>query len=97
MVVVTQFPFKQAHPLQLAPGLRELQANGVVHRVRTQSGDSAWLVTGYAAVLQLLEDDRLGGAHPEPATAARMSESVLYGGPTLNPVTEDADHAGWRA
>jgi cytochrome P450 len=97
MIVVAQLPFKQAHPLQLAPGLRELQANSTVHRVRTQSGDSAWLVTGYSEVMQLLEDDRLGGAHPEPGTAARMSESVLYGGPTCNPVTEDADHARWRA
>lgn len=97
MIVVAQLPFKQAHPLQLAPGLRELQANGTVHPVRTQSGDSAWLVTGYAEVMQLLEDDRLGGGHPEPGTAARMSESVLYGGPTCNPVTEDADHARWRA
>jgi cytochrome P450 len=97
MVVVTQLPFKQAHPLQLAPELRELQANGTVHRVRTPSGDSAWLVTRYAEVLRLLEDDRLGGAHPESDTAARMGESVLYGGPTSNPVTEDADHARWRA
>jgi cytochrome P450 len=97
MVVVAQLPFKQAHPLQVAPELRELQANGSVHRVRTQSGDLAWLVTRYADVLRLLEDDRLGGAHSESDAAARMGESVLYGGPTPDPVNDDADHARWRA
>ncbi|HTY32552.1 cytochrome P450 [Mycobacterium sp.] len=81
----------------VAPGLRELQTSGVVHRVRTPVGDPAWLVTGHAEVLRLLDDDRLGLAHPEPDTAPRMSESALFGGPARNFATEHADHARKRA
>ncbi len=97
MVAVPQLPFEQAHPLQFAPVLRELQGQGTVHRVCTPLGDPAWLVTRYPTMLRLLEDDRLGGAHPDPDIAARMYESVLYGGPTGNAATEDADHARFRA
>jgi cytochrome P450 len=97
VVAIVQLPFEQAHPLQFAPLLRELQGQGTIHRVRTPVGDPAWLVTGYAEMLRLLEDDRLGGAHPEPDTAARMYESVLYGGPTGDAATEDVEHARFRA
>jgi cytochrome P450 len=97
MVAVPQLPFEQAHPLQFAPGLRKLQAKGVVHRVRTPVGDPAWLVTGHAEVARLYDDDRLGVAHPEPDTAARMYESGRFGGPVSNFATEHADHARKRA
>jgi cytochrome P450 len=97
MVAVPQLPFEQAHPLQFPPGLRELQAKGVVHRVRTPVGDPAWLVTGHAEVLRLYDDDRLGVAHPQPDTAARMYESARFGGPMSNFATEHADHARKRA
>lgn len=96
MVAVPQLPFEQAHPLQFAPGLRELQAKGVVHRVRTPVGDPAWLVTGHAEVLRLYDDDRLGVAHPEPDTAARY-ESATFAKPMSNLATEHADHARKRA
>ena len=59
MDAVAQLPFEQAHPLQVAPELRALQAKGAVHRVRTRLGDLAWLVTRHAEVLQLLDDNRL--------------------------------------
>jgi cytochrome P450 len=97
VVAIAQLPFEQAHPLQFAPLLRELLAKGAVHRVRTPVGDPAWLVTRYSVILRLLADDRLGGSHPDPDAAARMGESVLYGGPTDNADSEDADHARWRA
>jgi cytochrome P450 len=97
MVATTQLPFAQVNPLQVAPRLRELQAHGGVHRVRTEVGDSAWLVTGHADVRRLLDDDRLGRAHPEPETAARSTDSALFGGPVGNFATEDADHARMRA
>jgi cytochrome P450 len=96
MVAAPQLPFERAHPLQFAPGLRELQAKGVVHRVRTPVGDPAWLVTGHAEVARLYDDDRLGVAHPEPDTAARY-ESARFGGPMSNFATERADHARKRA
>lgn len=96
MVVATQLPFEQADPLQVAPRLRELQAQGTVHRVLTDVGDFAWLVTRHAEVRQLLDDDRLGRAHPDPETAARTGESALFGGPLGDFTTEHADHQRMR-
>ena len=69
---------------------------GTVHRVRTPVGDEAWLVTDYGQVRRLLDDDRLGRSHPEPASAARTGESALFGGPLGNFETEAADHARMR-
>jgi cytochrome P450 len=90
-------PFDQPHPLETAPLLRVLQAEGPVHRVRTAVGDPAWLVTGYAEVRQLLGDDRLGMSHPDPDRAARVNDSALFGGrPQGNHDTEHADRARFR-
>src|SRR6516165_6469356 len=95
--MTVQLPFEQAHPLDVAPLLRQLQQDGVIHRVRTAVGDPAWLVTGYAEVRRLLEDDRLGRSHPDPARAARMGASVLFGGPMGSYETEQADNARLRS
>ncbi|WP_240529302.1 cytochrome P450 [Streptomyces antioxidans] len=70
-------PFEQTNVLRLAPGLRTLQSQGAVHRVRTAEGDEAWLVTGHAQVAQLLDDDRLGRSHPDPEAASQDSGSAL--------------------
>jgi len=92
-----KLPFEQLDPLLVTPQLRELLAKGHIHRVRTEVGDPAWLVTHHPDVRQLLDDDRLGRSHPEPGTAARTSESALFGGPTGNFATEHADHTRMRA
>ena len=42
-----------------------------IHSVLTSVGDEAWLVTDYAQVRRLLDDDRLGRSHREPERAAR--------------------------
>jgi cytochrome P450 len=97
VTALAQLPFEQAQPLQAAPGLRVLQARGPVHKVRTAAGDQAWLVTGYEEVRQLLADPRLGRSHPDPGSAARTGESVLFGGPLGDYETEDADHARMRS
>jgi cytochrome P450 len=81
----------------MAPVLRRMQREGVIHRVRTAVGDQAWLVTGYEEVRRLLADDRLGRSHPEPGKAARMGDSALFGGPMGNYATEHADNARMRA
>ena len=94
---VIQLPFEQTHPLKIAPRLRELQAQGTVHRVRTAVGDDAWLVTGHTLVRQLLDDGRLCRAHPEPEKAARSGDSALFGGPLGNFTTEHTDHQRMRA
>ena len=95
--MTVQLPFDQAHPLDVAPLLRQLQQDGVVHQVRTAVGDQAWLVTGYEEVRRLLADDRLGRSHPDPAKAARLGQSVLFGGPMGNYDTEQADNARLRS
>lgn len=95
--MTVRLPFEQTDPLHVAPQLRELQSQGVVHRISTAVGDEAWLVTGHAEVRRLMDDDRLGRAHPAPETAARTGESALFGGPLGNFATEQADHARMRS
>jgi len=95
--MTVQLPFDQAHPLDVAPLLRQLQRDGVVHQVRTAVGDQAWLVTGHEEVRRLLADDRLGRSHPDPDRAARLGQSVLFGGPMGNFDTEQADNARLRS
>ncbi|WP_308216049.1 cytochrome P450 [Pseudonocardia humida] len=65
--------------------------------MRTAVGDDAWLVTGYAEVRRLLDDERLGRSHPDPGSAARAGESALFGGPLGDFATERADHARMRS
>lgn len=67
-----------------------------LRRIRTSVGQEAWLVTDYAQVRRLLDDDRLGRSHPRPNTAARTGESALFGGPLGDFDTEAADHARMR-
>ena len=97
MTTTAQLPFPQANPLQAPPELRALQAAGPVHRIRTATGDPAWLVTGYQEVRRLLDDPRLGRSHPDPDRAARTGESALFGGPLGDYATEAADHARMRS
>ncbi len=67
-----------------------------VRRVTTETGDDAWLVTGYSTVRTMFCDKRLGRAHPTPDTAPRKTESVLFGGPIGNFDTEWEDHERLR-
>jgi cytochrome P450 len=89
-----QLPFEQTNVLQLAPGLRALQSQGAVHRVRTAEGGEAWLVTGHAWVRQLLDDDRLSRSNPDPQAAAKDGGSALLAGLLGGFAT---DHARLRA
>jgi cytochrome P450 len=94
--VAAQLPFEQRDPLRVAPRLRELQSQGSVHRVRTSTGDQAWLVTSHAQVQRLLDDARLGRSHPAPETAARTGE-ILFNDLLGDFATEAADHARMRS
>lgn len=73
-----------------------MTSTDTIQRVRTPVGDEAWLVTDYARVRRLLDDDRLGRSHPDPDTAARTGESALFGGPLGDFDTEAADHTRMR-
>jgi pentalenolactone synthase len=97
MTALVQLPLEQPSLLQAAPQLRALAARGPIHQIRTATGDPAWLVTGYEEVRRLLADPRLGRSHPDPGSAARTGESVLFGGPLGSYETEEADHARMRS
>jgi cytochrome P450 len=91
-----ELPFPRRDALEVAPLYRALQQQAPVVPVRTPTGDVAWLVTRHAEARALFADPRLGRAHPEPARAARISESALLGGPMGNAGTEAADHERMR-
>lgn len=97
MTDLPTLPFDRPDVLSLAPKLRELRAEAPVVKVRTATGDEAWLVTRYNEVKALFADPRLGRSHPKPDEAARFSESALLGGAHDRYETEDADHALMRA
>lgn len=92
-----QLPFAPADDiLDIAPRYRELQDDQPVVKVRTTTGDPAWLVTRHEDVSALFGDDRLGRSHPDPDNAARVSTSVLLGGPMTDHATERAQHQMMR-
>jgi pentalenolactone synthase len=93
---VLQLPFPRDGILDLAPAFRALSAQGPVHRVRTQAGGLAWLVTGYDEARALFSDHRLGRSHPDPDNAARISESGIISGPVGDIETEQAQHQQMR-
>jgi cytochrome P450 len=74
-------PIVQRDPVDIAPAFRALQDQQPITRVRTATGDLAWMITRYEDVKALMADGRLGHSHPDPANAPRVSESVLLGGP----------------
>jgi cytochrome P450 len=90
-------PFARAGLLAISPEVLELQARCPVTRIRTLTGDQAWMVTRHAELKQLFGERRLGRSHPDPAHAARISDSILFGGPGGNYETEAADDARMRS
>lgn len=97
MVTIPTLPFPSANALAVSPQLRELQAKGPIHRVRTAVGDEGWLVTGHAELRQLMADERMGRSHPDPDNASRVTESALIGGPRGDFDTEPVDAARMRS
>ncbi|UNO42285.1 cytochrome P450 [Streptomyces sp. MST-110588] len=59
------------------PLYSELRARGPVHRVEFPSGVHAWLVTGYEAAHQALNDPRLGKHHSRGNAAWRARASIM--------------------
>lgn len=72
------------------------QAPQGIRRVRTRTGDPAWLVTGYDDVRRLFSDPRLGKTHRAPELAARVSRVSGLAAPTASVETERADHRRMR-
>ncbi|MHB8618355.1 MAG: cytochrome P450 [Chloroflexota bacterium] len=95
-MMLPTLPFQQTNILDIPPELRKLQEDRPISRVRTPAGDEAWLVTRYEDVKALFADERLSRSHPDPARAARISDSPLLGGPAGDYATEEEDHARMR-
>ncbi|MFC7386391.1 cytochrome P450 [Sphaerisporangium rhizosphaerae] len=91
-----QMPFPRRHKLDVPPTYRDLREHAPITRVRTPVGDEVWLVTGYEDVRRMFADDRLGRSHPDPASAARVSGSVMLGGPMGEFDTEKQEHQRMR-
>ncbi|MFI6176521.1 cytochrome P450 [Nonomuraea sp. NPDC051191] len=96
MTNLPAIPFARSDPLEVPAAYRELREKEGIARVRTSVGDEVWLVTGYEQARSLFTDSRLGRSHPEPERAARVSNSVLLGGPQGEVATEKADHERLR-
>jgi cytochrome P450 len=90
-------PFERPGLLGVPPQLLRLQAEGPITRVRTRTGDEAWLVTRYDEVRELFADPRLGRSHPQPERAARFSNSAFLGGPMGDAADEEQSHGQMRA
>src|SRR5215831_10973407 len=95
--MLPSMPFAQPDLLTMSPAVRALQAECPIGRVRTLTGDEAWMVTRHAELKRLFGERRLGRSHPDPANAARISDSILFGGPADNFATEEADDARMRS
>lgn len=60
------------------PRLREMQAHKPIWRVRTYTGDEAWLVLGAREIKELMLDRRLVRSHPNPTDAVQLTENPIY-------------------
>jgi cytochrome P450 len=77
--VLTDIDFLAAGPVQRHTRYGQLNAAGAVHRVMLQSGQQAWLVTGYDAVRHALTDPRLQGRTGAVGDRRALSEDVRLG------------------
>lgn len=89
-------PFDRPGALHVPPQYMQLQAEGPITRVRTLTGDLAWLVTRHQDVRALFAHPALGRSHPHPDRAARFIDGMLLGGPIGNSETEKSDHTRMR-
>ena len=77
---IPNFPMARARrcPFDPAPGLRALQGQARIARIRLWDGSTPWLVTGYADQRNLLTDPRVSadGTHPNyPHPSAGQAET----------------------
>ncbi|WP_169947668.1 cytochrome P450 [Microbispora sp. H11081] len=91
-----RLPFDRPDILEPSPRLGELRSRAPIARVTTATGDEAWLVTGYEEIRQVFGDTRFGRSHPDPPSAARLSDNAVMGGPTGQYATELSVHTEMR-
>lgn len=92
-----QLPFERdGDVLGVPERFRELQREAPVSRVRTLTGDPAWLVSGYGALRELYGNRALGRSHRTPEDAPTTSASAVQGGPQGGFDTEQQRHRRMR-
>jgi pentalenolactone synthase len=96
MSVLPQLPFERTDALHISSMFGSLRAKGPITKIRTGTGDEAWLVTGYEEARIVFADERFGRSHPTPDTAPRLSNSALLGGPLGDYATEKVAHDRMR-
>jgi pentalenolactone synthase len=88
---VDQLPFEPGDTvLDLPPRLLELQRDQPCARVRTPTGDPAWLVTRHEDVKTLLTDARLSRSRPESAGA--IPDGAAFFGAVYGSRRQSADN-----
>ncbi|GAA4638546.1 cytochrome P450 [Actinoallomurus vinaceus] len=96
MADLPRLPFERSNVLDISAAYGALRARAPITRVRTRTGDEAWLVTGYEQVRAIFADERFGRSHPDPDNAPRLSNSALTGGPNGDYDTEKDVHDRMR-
>ncbi|MDT0308868.1 cytochrome P450 [Streptomyces sp. DSM 44917] len=91
-----QLPFPRPNVLDIAPAYKPLRDQAPLVRVRTAMGHEVWLATRYHAIKQVFGDAHFGRSHPDPEKAARVSQSLMFGGPTGEFETEEQLHRTHR-
>ncbi|MHA6802311.1 cytochrome P450 [Salinifilum ghardaiensis] len=92
-----QLPFhRDDDVLEVPERFHELQREAPVARVRTLTGDPAWLVSGYEPLRELYGEQALGRSHPDPDNAPTTSPSSLQGGPKGGFDTQQEEHRRMR-
>src|SRR5215831_1571396 len=87
--MLPSMPFAQPDLLTMSPAVRALQAECPIGRVRTLTGDEAWMVTRHAELKRLFGERHLGRSHRDPEHAARISDSILIGALANSPRPAD--------
>ncbi|MEV5752989.1 cytochrome P450 [Actinoallomurus sp. NPDC052308] len=96
MADLPRLPFERTDALGISTTYATLRAEEPIARIRTRTGDEAWLVTGYEQARAIFADERFGRSHPDPDNAPRLSNSALTGGPTGEFATEKDVHDRMR-
>lgn len=89
-------PFVRNDFLEVSPEFAELRTTEPIAKVLTETGDEAWLVSGYDEIRQVFADHRFGRSHPTPESAPRLSNNALIGGPNGDHATERVVHERMR-
>jgi cytochrome P450 len=85
-----KLPFPRADVLQVSPWYGELRSKAPIVPVTTPTGDPAWMVVSYKEAREVFADRRFGFfTHPEPETAAKLTDSVVNSEPLGDLALED--------